>query len=101
MFSGSRNGKRFGPRTALDQALDSDGAAADDSIPRGGNDHLLLVDDQAWERAGRELRQRDPHRFIAILKVVEDICSIYRDPLGDKVAQGHFIFARTEDGDFD
>ena len=52
----------------------------------------LLVDEEAWNRAGEQLRKLDPKRYIAILKVVEDIVSIHRDPLGAGPANGHFVF---------
>lgn len=62
----------------------------------------LLADDDAWERAGRELRLRDPQRYLAILKIAEDICSIYRNPLGD-VCGGDavYVFPAKKSGQFD
>lgn len=61
----------------------------------------LLADDEAWSRAGDELRRRDPQRYIAILKVVEDICSIHRDPLGETVAEGFYVFPKSKTDQFD
>lgn len=61
----------------------------------------VVVDEGAWARAGEELRRRDPQRYIAILKVVEDICSIYRDPLGDNLAEGHYVFTQGDPDHFD
>jgi hypothetical protein len=57
----------------------------------------LMADEDAWERAGAELRRVDPQRFAAVLKVVEDICSIHRDPLCHNLAAGHFIFDAGDD----
>lgn len=61
----------------------------------------LLADDNAWARAGEELRARDPQRYLAILKIVEDICSIHRNPLGEIDSNGFYVFPRTKSGDFD
>lgn len=60
----------------------------------------LLTDESAWTTAGAELRRRDPTRYVAILKVVEEICSIYRAPL-DPVSVPSFVIARGNDDDFD
>lgn len=61
----------------------------------------LLADDEAWARAGEELRRRDPQRYIAILKVVEDICSIHRDPLGEITSNGFYVFPHKKSDQFD
>ncbi len=58
------------------------------------------MDDEAWARAGDALKRCDPHRYIAILKVVEDICSIHRDPLGEAIANGYYVFPKSKDDDF-
>lgn len=76
----------------IDESID----ASDDDDPM---DLSLLVDEGAWTRAGEELRKLDPQRYIAILKVVEDIVSIHRDPLGAAVASGHFVFSGSDDRD--
>jgi hypothetical protein len=57
-----------------------------------------MADEDAWERAGAELRRVDPQRFAAVLKVVEDICSIHRDPLCPNLANGHYVFGDDDDG---
>jgi len=59
------------------------------------------VDDEAWARAGEDLRRCDPQRYLSILKVVEDICSIHRDPLGEAVSNGYYVFPRSKTGQFD
>lgn len=61
----------------------------------------LLVDNEAWARAGEELRRRDPQRYLAILKVVEDICSIHRDPLGEIASNGFYVFPKSKSDQFD
>lgn len=61
----------------------------------------MLADNEAWTRAGSELRRVDPQRYLAILKVVEDICSIHRDPLGEIVSNGFYVFPRAKGDDFD
>jgi hypothetical protein len=61
----------------------------------------MLADDEAWARAGEELRRVDPGRYLAILKVVEDICSIHRDPLGEVSSPGFYVFPRGKDDGFD
>ncbi len=63
--------------------------------------YRLLADDTAWTRAGDELRRFDPQRYLAILKVVEDICSIHRDPLAPVEATGHFVFPKKKQGVLD
>jgi len=64
-------------------------------------EHSLLADEKAWSIAGEELRRVDPQRWLAILRVVEDICKIHRDPLTPNVASGHFIFANDRGDDPD
>lgn len=61
----------------------------------------LLVDDEAWNRAGDELRLVDPKRYLAVLQIVEDICNIHRDPIGAKVTEGFYAFAQAKAGEFD
>lgn len=61
----------------------------------------MLADDEAWSRAGEELRSVDPRRYLAILKVVEDICCIHRDPLGEIVSNGFYVFPNKKSDDFD
>ncbi len=63
--------------------------------------YRVLVDDEAWARAGEELKKLDPQRYIAILRTVEDIVRIHRDPLDANAASGHFIFMKRPDGDPD
>ncbi len=96
MGAGSGNGKRnsLGLGLGLDEP-DQATATTSSSAQR------LLVDEGAWQRAGEELRARDPQRYLAILKVVEDICSIYRDPLGGNLADGHFIFGKDDPDHYD
>jgi hypothetical protein len=60
----------------------------------------LLADDEAWGRAGAELRRVDPTRYLAILKIVEDMCSIHRDPLGEIASDGFYVFPNTKSDDF-
>lgn len=64
-------------------------------------DARLLVDGDAWNRAGEELKKRDPQRYIAILRVVEDICRIYRDPFAEREATGVFVFPKRKSGPAD
>lgn len=64
-------------------------------------DFDLLVNEEAWNRAGEELRRRDPHRYMAILRVVEDICRIYRDPYCERAASGTFVFPKKKHGPAD
>lgn len=60
----------------------------------------LFVDDEAWERAGRELKECDPQRYLAILKVVEDICSIHKNPMAKLAGvDAAFVFSRTKSDD--
>ena len=61
----------------------------------------LLADNEAWSRAGEELRRVDPQRYLALLKVAEDICSIHRDPLGEVTAVGFYVFPRSKSDQFD
>jgi hypothetical protein len=62
----------------------------------------LVVDDDAWSRAGDELRRRDPARYLAILQIVQDINAIHRDPLGAARTSGHFVLGRPRnDGPLD
>ena len=61
----------------------------------------MLADDESWSRAGAELRRVDPKRFLAILKVVEDICSIHRDPLGEIASDGFYVFPKSKGDQFD
>ena len=73
----------------------------DESIGAGQNaPHMrdgLLVDDEAWALAGRELKRCDPQRYIAILQVVQDLCAIHRDPIGAvRTATGTFVFAKSK-----
>jgi len=58
---------------------------------------LLLADEEAWNRAGEELRLVDPHRYLALLKIAQDVCNIHRDPIGAEVADGVFIFGKESD----
>lgn len=91
--------------------LDNDSELDRDNQETGGASRLsrcaeapvtsMLADDAAWVRAGLELRERDPQRFMAILKVVEDIVAIRRDPIGAVRAAGHFVFARSKQRDPD
>lgn len=64
-------------------------------------DTRLLQDVGAWERIGRELRLSDPKRYVALLKVAEDICLIHRDPLGATLPSGFTMFATRDLNDFD
>lgn len=61
----------------------------------------MLASDESWSKAGEELRRVDPQRYLAILKVVEDICSIHRDPLGEIASNGFYVFPKTKGDDFD
>lgn len=61
----------------------------------------LLTDEGAWATAGQELRRRDPTRYVAILRVVEELCQIYRDPLGPVGADAYRVIPHGKDGDFD
>ena len=45
-------------------------------------------------QVGAELRECDPGRFLALLKVAEDICAIHREPLGSPIPAGYFMFQR-------
>lgn len=65
------------------------------------SNRAFVVDDEAWARAGEELRECDPARFMAILKVVEDIVAIRRDPIGAVRAAGHFVFPKDRRRDPD
>lgn len=58
---------------------------------------LVPEDNDAWNKAGEELRLLDPQRYIAILRVVEEICSIHKDPLAD----GTTVIRVTKTRDFD
>jgi hypothetical protein len=61
----------------------------------------LLVDERAWEVAGSELRRRDPARYVAILKIAEEICSIHRSPLEPISMPGSFVVPNSNGDDFD
>ena len=52
-------------------------------------------------RIGAELRACDPGRFLALLKVAEDICEIHRDPLGSPIPTGYFMFQSEPERDWD
>lgn len=60
----------------------------------------LLTDERAWVVAGDELRRRDPTRYVQILRVVEEICQIYRDPLAP-VGPAYRVVSRGNGDDFD
>lgn len=100
--SGKRN--RTKPRSiersraqAVGRKIDEPHAAQDGEVAERLS---LLADGEAWARAGEELRRVDPKRYLAILKVVEDICSIHRDPLGEVVSNGFYVFPTKKDDDF-
>lgn len=38
-----------------------------------------MIAEGRWERVGRELRNCDPARFVAVLRVVEDMVNVYRE----------------------
>jgi hypothetical protein len=61
----------------------------------------VLANDDAWDRIGRELKRCDPKRYLALLKVAEDICSIHRDPLGESIPVGCFVFPKVTQDEFD
>lgn len=74
-----------------------DGVDASSDMPT-----RLLADDEAWSRAGEELKKCDPQRYLAILKVVEDICRIHRDPIkATRECTGFFIFSKDSGDDLD
>lgn len=64
-------------------------------------DARLLADEHAWERIGRELRLCDPKRYVALLKVAEEICGIHRDPLGAPIPMGYLVLASRDRDDLD
>lgn len=61
----------------------------------------LLIDERAWETAGSELRRRDPARYVAILKIVEELCSIHRAPLDPISTPATLVVPRGNEDDFD
>ena len=61
----------------------------------------LLTDERAWQVAGEELRRRDPTRYVAILRVVEEICQIHRAPLDPARIVSPVMSRGSDDDDFD
>lgn len=95
--NGSRRGRRYLGYAAgrlRDAPIGSPDDAADDD---GLMDLTLLVEEGAWERAGEELRRVDPQRYLALLKIVQDIVSIHRDPLGAKVEREREVLYVADD----
>lgn len=56
----------------------------------------MIQSADAWLRAGAELRRRDPIRYAAVLKLVEEMCSIFRDPLDAELADARFYFLNKD-----
>lgn len=54
-----------------------------------------------WQRAGVALLERDPIRFAQILAKVEEMISIYQDPLGAKAAETLAMLRPFDTDDFD
>ena len=92
---GSRRGRKHrlgrAPAEPFEYAIDDD-EVADGAVCDGD----LLADDDAWNRIGEELRRVDAQRYLAILKLAEDICSIHREPLAPVAATGHFVFPKKK-----
>lgn len=64
-------------------------------------DERLWRDPSAWERIGRTLRMCDPQRYIALLKIAEDVCAIHHDPLGPVVPSDFHVFSDKDPDQFD
>jgi hypothetical protein len=71
---------------------------------RAGSESMwrsVVVDEDAWTRAGDELRKVDPARYLAILKIVEDIVGIHRDPIGYRRVRGLMSFPKPRNDETD
>lgn len=105
MLSGRR--KRSAGRVARKRAFETRGRAEHDQTAAGPTKVTpeetarLLGDEGAWERIGCELRRCDLERYVALLKIAEEICSIHRDPLAPPIPSTYLMLARRTDGQFD